>query len=113
MIDLVAATGALAPEHRDVITTGGQIVLAILGLISVQLEANRRQTKKARRSADVAAEQTKTTGNGFAGEVRDELKFIRRELGGIRADGRAADARMDARMDRIDNKIDRHIEETR
>lgn len=112
MIELLVAA-ALNPTHRDIITTGGLIVCTVVTTLGgVQIA----KINKVGRGVEQAVEQTKTTGNGFAGTVMDELQYIRRELGGIRADNRATDARIDrvdTKVDRLDSKIDRHIEETR
>ena len=89
----------LAPEHRDVITTGGQIVLAFLGLMTVLvtyfLERLRREVKKGRdgqeetaENARLAAERSKPTGNGYALRTEQSL------------------ARIEARLDRIDRRVE-------
>lgn len=103
----------LAPEHRDVITTGGQVLIAMAGVIIAYLETNRRQTKKARRASEQAAEQTVPTGNGFAAKVLEELREVRRDVGGMRGElrdvrGELKDVRREQHHQgrRLDNHLD-------
>lgn len=97
MIDL-----ALGPEHRDIITTGGTIVVALITAIGAAgIELIRRGNKVSRRAAaragdaaslaGQAVEQTKATGNGHAKRVENALADIlatqreqAKDIGGLR-----------------------------
>lgn len=93
----------VTPAH-DYITTGGQVILAALGVgvawITWRTELARKESKRAtdaghqaKRAAETAADLSTPTGNGFAGDVREILTRIERrqeeqaaDMGGIRAE---------------------------
>ena len=102
----------LAPEHRDVITTGGQIVLAAIGLMTALvgyfLERLRREVKTGRaaqeetaENARLAAERSEPTGNGFAGEMRAAVARIEK-----------GQERLETRQGRLEDHFYDHIAQT-
>lgn len=80
----------MTPEYRDV------IVAAIVFAGAVVSEIGRRQAKKATDAAQLAADRSEPTGNGFAGKVTASLERIE-----------ARTERTESRCDRIASRQDR------
>ncbi len=101
----------IAPEHRDVITTGGQVLIAIvttLGAIQVALiQQGRRENRRILDAAQAAAERSEPTGDGFARRVEAALARVEHDLGGVRSEIRATNRRLDTTAERLDRHIDR------
>lgn len=108
----------LAPEHRDVITTGGQIVLAAIGLLIAVVgyftERLRREVKKTRRgqqeigeNARLAAERSKPTGNGFAARTEAKLDWLIQSHTDLSSDVRG----LRVEVDHQGRRLDRHLDE--
>lgn len=101
---------ALTPEHRDVITTGGQVLIALFSLGGIVfggvLELLRREVVKAKDAARTAADRSAPTGNGYAARTEaslDRIEAVAREL---RVELRA----IDRRHDHLARRLDRHLE---
>lgn len=94
----------LAPEHRDVITTGGQVLIAMLGVATAWLGylgfVNKRKTESVRelveqavKQATLAAQRSAPTGNGYAARTEAILNELK--------DG----------LRRVEDRLDRHIDQ--
>lgn len=73
----------LGPEHRDVITTGGAVVIAVVGVIgSIQvalIQSGRKASKRAEDAAQTAVAQTVSNGDDHSA-VQELLEQVQAEL---------------------------------
>lgn len=114
MYDTIAALAAEAPQvvssGRDYITTGGVIICTLVtsttAVLVALIQSNRRLTKRSLKAAETAADRSEPTGNGFALDVREALKRIELDVGGIRSDQRATNHRLDT----LTNRFNKHME---
>lgn len=72
----------LPPTH-DYITTGGLVITTLLtvigGVLIALIQSNRKLTRRGVNAAEVAAERSEPTGNGWSKKVTEALARIERE----------------------------------
>lgn len=96
------------------VSTGGQIIIALIGVLGVVLSGlitqNTVQTNKARRSAERAVELSEPTGNGFADAINARLDQIAADLGAHRLEQRYELRAVHSRIDSVHRRVNRLAE---
>lgn len=102
---------------RDYITTGGVVICTMLtvlgGVLIALINNNRGLTKRSLEAAESAADRSAPTGNGYAKRTEDQLTWLVREVGGMRADQRVTNQRLDTtnhRLDTLSDRFNEHLE---
>lgn len=106
------ALALIAPEHRDVITTGGQVLIALVtGFFAIQVAL----IQSGRKAAKLAAERSAPTSNGFAStttetldEVKESLKAVSRDVAGIRSELRTERTERIRLAEKVDQLLERN-----
>jgi len=100
--------------QNDYVTVGGQIIIALVGLVGVVLSAlitqNTVQTNKARKASERAAELSEPTGNGFADSVNSRLEQLAADLGAHRLEQRYELRAVHSRIDSVHRRVNRLAE---
>ncbi|KAA1380527.1 hypothetical protein [Aeromicrobium fastidiosum] len=104
---LAALVHGVDPIYRDVVTTGGLIVVALIGLVGTLAGLG---YVRLGRKLDTAVVQTQPTGNGFAQEMRESLRQVHRRLDAQNEHTAKRDDHIDAVFIKFDDRLT-HIEE--
>lgn len=107
MAEVVQFIG-LDPAHRDVITTGGQIVIATVvalgGVLVAQIQYGNRDTRRVLKRVTGSSSDTATLDT-----ILTRVDEVACDLRGLRKDHRD----LSRRADHISQRLDHHIEGNR